>query len=490
MMKLIGIIIVCLVMAQAFAYYSWQDLSLGPRVILQPWLMQKGLMIYEDFADIHSPLLPLLLSVLRQWFPDGVALAKNIMIVFLSITTVLVFLVGRRTSNPIGGLLAVLFFVALSPMFLFTKLWYESLIAPIYLAWILLYKPDSENQSLKVLLYCGLLGGIALLIKQHAIMPFAGIIVWHACSDFYQHRSVRKTIQEIGIMAGAAALPLAAFCLYYYLNAGTVKGLVYWTFLYALTGSYLKLASALPKINEIKYVLWGSIFLPFAFYAMINVRHRKKPEWLTYGLGFVLLATSSLFVLPRFTILHLQATLPLVAVLSSMTIMFMVALLRKKRLLFVLMILTLTSYWLISVCYTYGSSIGKKTPQFIYEYSDLIPLAKGVRSTIGDTDCVFIFPDDEAYSNLYYIMQCPPPYFWIFHYPWYLNSDRRHQIQKMLMEVPPKWIVHFPDHWGGESYAPEIAYYIKTHYQHKATFPWRRGTVNVMERISLVNSER
>jgi len=480
--RLLLIGLVCLVVFQAFAYYYRLDPVLGARIIFEPWLMQKGFILYENIADIHSPLLPSILSIVRPLCPDGVVLAKLILVGILSFTTVLVFFSGMRATNPMGGLIAALFFVALSPMFRFTKLWQETLLAPVYLAWMLLYKPDSENRSARVLLYCGLSGGIALLIKQYAIVPFIGLIAWHLCTDFRRHHAIKKAIRDMVIMTAAAALILAMYVLYHYLHAGTLKGIAYWTFLYVLTSKYASLAAEPPMLYELKFVLWCFIFIPFALYAMIIAKRREKPEWLIYGLGFVLFATSSVCEYPRFDMYHLQAASPLIAVLSSMAVMHMLTAVKGKRFIFTGAVLVIASYLIISAGHNYSRVIMSGTPQTIKEYSDLIPLAKDLRHIIGNSDCIFIFPDDETTSNLYYIMQCTPPRFWVFHYPWFLTDTVRQQIQKMLKEAPPKWIVYFPDYWGAESYAPEVAHYIKEHYQQKAVFPWRRGNVLLLKK--------
>ncbi len=86
--------------AQAAAYYARLDLSLGPRVILQPWLLERGLLMYEQLADLHSPLLPLLIAALRPLVPNGLLLAKLTLIALLSLTTLLAFVATWRT---LGG---------------------------------------------------------------------------------------------------------------------------------------------------------------------------------------------------------------------------------------------------------------------------------------------------------------------------------------------------------------------------------------------------
>ena len=73
----------------------------------------------------------------------------------------------------------------------------------------------------------------------------------------------------------------------------------------------------------------------------------------------------------------------------------------------------------------------------------MIPLARDIRQAVGEDACVYLFPDDEATANLYYLLGCHTPRFWIFHYPWYLTETIRGRILETLETDPPEWIVHF-----------------------------------------------
>jgi hypothetical protein len=94
---------------QAFAYAAGLPLSLGPRVILEPWLLRQGYLLYEEIADLHSSLLPLLLSAVMPIFPDGLTMAKTVLVLTVSLSTFLTFLAGKRDAGWVGGLWAARF---------------------------------------------------------------------------------------------------------------------------------------------------------------------------------------------------------------------------------------------------------------------------------------------------------------------------------------------------------------------------------------------
>ena len=85
-----------LIIFEVWAYWSWLNLSLGPRVILQPWMLQNGFVPYEHIVDLHSPLMPMIIAALRQLEADGLKLAKLVLLSLITLTTVLTYITGTR----------------------------------------------------------------------------------------------------------------------------------------------------------------------------------------------------------------------------------------------------------------------------------------------------------------------------------------------------------------------------------------------------------
>jgi len=199
-------------------------------------------------------------------------------------------------------------------------------------------------------------------------------------------------------------------------------------------------------------------------------------------LGLILLGTSSITAYPLFSFFHLQAALPMLALVSALTLAYVLRPGIPGRLFALGIALALFAFWLITTGSAYRPVLDAQAQQFIWEYSDLAPLAQEVRQYIGPTDCIYIFPDDEATANLYYLLRCSPPKFWIFHYPWYMLDWIRNRILVTLNADPPEWIAYFPGRWDGENRAPEIMDYLH-HYRREATFQWAQGEVWLLERL-------
>jgi len=471
-----------LILFQAWAYYYRLPLSLGPRMILQPWLLQNGLVSYENIGDQHMMLLPLLFVPLRFLVPDGLQLAKLVLVSLISVSTLLTFVAGRRTVGWLGGLLAALFFVAWSPVFTFGKLWHETFLTPLYLLLLICYNPSAPRRSVKMLLGLGIVGGSALVIKQQGAAVLAAFLFWNAFTGWQAHRSKQEILREIGLMILGAALPFLAFVAYQYARAGTLQSFWYWTVIYNLTSDYRTLAARAPTAAQIQLIASSFLLVPAAVVTLIDQKRQSNTLWLSLGWGLVLLVASSLTAYPRFEMFHFQAALPVLAWLSVVPLAMALRPRNPGRSFAVGMTVSLVAFWLAIAALAYQPVAKAGQARKIWEYSDLVPLAAEIREQIRPQDCIYIFPDDEATANLYYLTGCVPR-FWVFSYPWYMVDPAKQRILTALEEDPPQWVVTFPGKWEIEKYAPEVTGYLEDHYRREAELHWAQGEAWLLKRL-------
>lgn len=475
-----------LILFQAWAYYFRLPLSLGPRVIAQPWFLQNGLKLYEQIGDQHMMLLPLLFVPLRLLVPDGLQLAKLVLVSLISLSTLLTFVAGRRTAGWLGGsiaaIVAALFFVAWSPAFTFGKLWHETFLAPIYLLLLLFYDPSAPRRSSTSLLFIGILGGSAVLIKQQAAVVFAAFVLWTAFTTWRVHHSKRDLVREAALLILGAVLPFLAFIAYQYAQAGTLRSFWYWAVTYNLTSDYRTMAARSPTVAQIKLIFASLLLLPAVIVYMRDQKLKGNKMWLSLGWGLVLLVTSSMTAYPRFELFHFQAALPVLAWLSAVPLAVALPPRNPGRSFAAGIIVTLLAISLIIAAPAYRPVVKAGQAQKIWEYSDLVPLAAEIRQQIGPDDCIYLFPDDEATANLYYLTRCLPR-FWVFTYPWYMVDPVRQRILAALEEDPPQWVVTFPGRWEIEEYAPEVMGYLEDHYRPEAELHWAQGEAWLLRRL-------
>jgi hypothetical protein len=497
-----------LLVFQSWAYFNRLPLSLGPRVILQPWLLQHGSILYENIIDIHSPLMEMILTALLPLVPDGLQLAKLVLVSLISITTLFVFVTGWRKTGWLGGLWAACFFVVWSYSMGFGKLWYETFLAPFFLFWLFVFKapaapvpvdslitPDGEKgiigdpklestYSFLTLVIIGLLGGVSVLIKQQAAFVFVAFISWRLFTNWYSHAPVSYILRELLLLGLAAIAPVLIYLVYQYAQAGTLSGFLYWMIGYQLTGVYTPYTSQPPTIIQIKTIASACLLIPAAIFCVLDMKRKGDNSWLTLAWGLLLLATGSVTAYPRFEFFHLQPILPVLAVVSSITLVHALRSQISGRYFTLGMVVALSAFWLITEGSNYRTVVEADPPSQIYEYSGLLPLAQKIKGITGPTGCVYIFPDIEAVANLYYLLDCSPPKFWIFHYPWYMLDWVRARIMQTLEEDPPDWVVYFPDRYGTEKSFPEAKRYLESHYSQVATFHWEHEKVRLLKRSS------
>ena len=478
-----------LLLFQAFAYYSRLTLSLGPRVIFQPWALQHGLLMYENLADQHSPLMPLVLSALVPVIPDGLRLAKIVLVVLVTLTTLLTFLAARRYAGRAAGIAAAFVFVLWSPTFGFGKLWHETFLAPLYLLWLLCYDPTAPHRSTRRLLLLGLLGGVTVLFKQHAVLVFAAFVLWNALTIWLAQRSLLKIVRETGVLCAAAAAPVVALAAYHYAQAGTLANLFYWTTTFNLVSGYRTLAALSPTTAQISGLVSAGVLMPAALLGLIELKRQGDKRWLVLGWGLVLLVCASLTVYPRFAFFHFQPAAPILAFLTAFVAGY--ALRRRDTGAAALprawfpagVVVGIAAFWLVTAGAAYWRDFQSDAPRKIWEYTDLIPVAGEIRQRIGPTDGFSILPDDEATANLYYLTRCPPPKFWTFTYPWYMLDRVKRQVLTTLQVHAPAWIVYFPGRDEIEKRAPEIIAYMQGHYQRDVPLHWAQGEGWLYKRV-------
>ena len=155
--------------------------------------------------------------------------------------------------------------------------------------------------------------------------------------------------------------------------------------------------------------------------------YRKSDRrWLVLGWGLILVVTSSLTVYPRFGFFHLQAALPALAWISSFALTYALqssnSITATYSTSFLKRVITIGLLFLslITAGPAYDPVFRARQSQYVHEYTDLVPLANEIRQYIGPANSIYIFPDDEALSNLYYLTGCTPPKFWVYSYPWYM----------------------------------------------------------------------
>lgn len=475
---------------QFVAYYQFRTLSLGPRVVLQPWLMRQGYRLYDDIADEHAPLLSLLLAALQPVSSDSLQVAKITLTGFVTLIAISIFLISKSDKGNFSGILALLFFVCWSPAFGYSKLWHETILALIYMLLFALWQPQFEGAKPEFyyVALTGFLSGIAILVKQHAAIFVIALFIFSIISWAYKKKNKLTVLLWAAIEFVFALLPLVGFLLYHRLQGGTLEGVFFWTIQFSFVNQYSKLAAQHITPTQISQIVPAYLLLiPFALMTW-QAKKENNSIWLRNTLSLILLIASSLTAWPRFGFFHLQASLPILAWISGTTLVQLKPI-RPTEITQSLawrgMIGSFLCLWMMYAGMAYYNDLKNSSTRKISEYSSLLTLAVQIRRIIPADECIYLLPDDEGTANLYYLVQCTPPKFWVpTSYPWFSLERIKSQAIQAVKIAQPEWIVYLPGRWNIEQHDAElIEQILKKDYRFEIEIPWIEQTVQLWKRM-------
>lgn len=464
------------------------DIRMNSRMVLQPWLLWNGFVQYQHIADEHAPLLPQLLAWLLPVFQGDALLAARAMHAFLIGSTVFgSVLWAYSVSGRWAAIATGAFFLAWSNL-AYWAMWYDLALAPLYLVLFFLLSHDVQGNPITRLGLAGFLTGLAVLVKQQALVLIVTLPIWLIWQYRLRRISLRQGISlSFGYLLGLT-IPIVAYLGYYYRLAGTFQDLLYWSLSFNLTGDYRSLGQLAPTADQIRQVL--PAFLMMVPFITSLVSSQGLPENATPSQGqriwlMIFLLLAALMLYPRYSTMHWAVALSFIALISGIACADLIRQ-RTDRSLWPNtwgVYLAVVLLWTLSAVLTYNLRLSQTRPQNLIEFSPLIELADQLKSRNLPDEGIVLFPDDEGVSNLYYLLQRQPPRFWMMNYPWFTNH---HTIARWLQTMEterPQTLLFFPGRGGYEQYAPEIVEYIQSHYQVIATLDWGSQVVQIMTRF-------
>ncbi len=464
------------------------DIRMNSRMVLQPWLLWNGFVQYQHIADEHAPLLPQLLAWLLPVFHGDALLTARVVHAFLIGSTVFgSVLWARSVSGRRAAIATGAFFLAWSNL-AYWAMWYDLALAPVYLVLFFLISHDVQGSSTTRLGLAGLITGLAILIKQQALILVVILPIW-----LIWHYRLRRISLRQGILLSSGyflglAVPVVAYLGYYYRLAGTFQDLLYWSLSFNLTGNYRSLGHLAPTADQIRQVL--PAFLMTVPFAASLVSSQGLPENATPSQGqriwlMIFLILAALMLYPRYSTMHWAVALSFMALISGIACADLVRQQIDRSLWPTTwgIYLAVVLLWTLSAVFTYSLRLSQPRPQNLIEFNPLVKLADQLKSRNLPDEGIALFPDDEGVSNLYYLLQRQPPKFWIMNYPWFINPYTIARWVQAMETERPQTLIFFPGRGGYEQHAPEMVEYIQSRYQVIETLDWSGQVVQIMTRF-------
>lgn len=473
----------------AYSHRNLIYLRANPRMVLQPLLLQQGFLQYSNIADEHAPLLPQLLAWLMPAFNNDALQTMQFAhagLVFLAVlgSVTWAYLKYDRWAAVATGA----WFVAWSAVGGFWALWYDLALCPVYLFVFFVLDaavPATIQKTMVRALVVGIAGGLGMLVKQQAILLVGLSLAWMMFRGIVGRVSVRSLAVQALCMLAGVALPVLAYAAFFARSGGSLEDLWYWTVIFNFTSDYSKLGLSLLSaagINQLLPAVW--LLLPLLL-GQIRISGSQRPtDYGTRLLVLLFLVIAGLMQYPRYSLMHWATAAPFIAIGSGIVCRDIYRAVSQapgaailNRSLYAAVVLL----WLAGIFTVYLPQLGN-TKRLMIEYDNVVPLADEIRSRDLVPGSMVVFPDNEAISNLYYLLNKTPPRFWLMTYPWFMNDFTVAKWIDALEREQTQYAILLEGQFDWTSNPAALAY-LKAHYQVVDTLSWENNPVRIMSRL-------
>lgn len=365
-----------------------------PEMLTETYFLSKGMLPYTQINDQHFPGLFLLPVNLKTLGFDSVEKLRWLHFGLIGFTTLILY-------RLIGKLRWTILFLVFFLLWEGNTLWVDSFVAPlVLLAFYGLWSKWSFS-SVKKLFFTGILLGIILVFKQHAVVICAAAVLW----VWFRRVSWKHWL---GFVIGGM-LPMSLVGIYYF-GLGVWPDFWFWTVVHNLTG-YTALEGRIPGIGELTRFLL--LVIPAAFGLL-------KLGKLFWPAGLFILA-SLIYLIPRFGLIHAQVGLPLLIFLLSK---------RPKM------------YWpiLVLALLLIARIFAKEIPGKIFFYDDpSMVTVDYIQKNIDRIRPIYVYGVND---NIYHLTgSLPPQKFWIELLRGNIIAGVEKKLITTLVADPPQFVL-------------------------------------------------
>ncbi len=372
--------------------------TLWPEMVVYPYLLNNGFILYKDLINPYLPTLSYILSLFTKYYgysPENFRLLTWAYILF---TDILIFRISLLLSkNYYKSTLSLLFFALLSLSFYINGLWFDLIQTPLIILSIYnLYKfIDTKNKvSVQLAFFFAL---VAFFIKQQAvwlIVFYIAVLIWR-----YKGKSLfwAKAIGPVLIIF----IGLYFYFAIIFTRLNALSDFFFWTTYFPFfKASSLPGYLLLPTIKQALVVFF--LFALFISAVGKNLKHNI----------FILGAFSTaLFAYPRFDYFHLVPSLAILSLVAGEALI-----LQAKSKIYLAFIL-LPSL-VIFIIFSYKYFISNWTSEIRFFEADIQSSATFLSLMTDPKDLIYI---QNGPDQILPMAKRLPPKPWAIQFPWYLE---------------------------------------------------------------------
>ena len=428
--------------------------TLWPEMVVYPYLLNNGFLLYRDIINPYPPLLIWFLTIFSRIFgfftsPYQILTWVVILIIDLSIYTI----TGKLFKKRFYQLTSTLFFVILSIPFGVNGLWFDLVQVPLIL-WSLnfFYKflnARSKNGVKYNFFVSFLFLTIAFFIKQQVFWVVLLFLVF-ALSKY--KFGISKFLKNHYLAVLPFCVLLVLHILIFFVR-GTLVDFTFWVFYFPVF-----LASKMPG-----YILLPSIkqtFVILAFFILFAPIILKKSHVLFLITGAALI----LFAYPRFDYFHLISVVAAIAIVFGQNLEHL-----RKSSIAVKGAFLLSLIFLCLFTFRHLNNNWQKEIRFFEQ--DVFENARVIDLLVEENDKVYLQNAPDQLLSLSGTLPTKP---WADDFPWYLEvANLQNRVRDELEAEKPRFIIFQPYLKGKKyelgSYRPDdIADYIDNNYENFA----------------------
>lgn len=461
--------------------------TLNQAVVLYPYLQASGFAPYTHIQDPRMPLWPTTLAwCLSLTGGDAISTARVVHVAITALVLLLVLRWLRRERGTAAMLAGGLFFLAWHrSLGYWATSYYDVALGLVLFAVFVRCSARDVPRPAVASFALGLLCGIAVMVKQHAVVPCAAILFCRGMSAASPMSASLRSAPRLIAVAGGILAPAGVYAAYYRTIGGRFEDWLFWTVQFPLQPDHARLVAQLPGWGDVAAVASACLMVaPFVAF-LAAAPGGERPSRADRVVLLVGLLASLVLLVPRYSTRHLAAAAPFLAAVSGIAMADLWKRAPRRVWAARVLVLVVASWWVARAWSVVTGDLAVGRPPVFHELSPLVPLADSIRAAIPPGATVVVAPTDESNSNLYYLLGQRPPRYYFDFYAWSsIRRTTRAWVEAVELEKPDV-LVRLPGPDAAvRARTTDIWRYAEQHYHPIRTLKWGDRDVVLMERIT------
>lgn len=396
--------------------------TLWPEMVVYPYLLNNGFVLYKDLINPYLPTLTYILSIFTKLFGFSPENFRALTWIYIILVDILIFKISLLLSkNYFKSTLSLLFFVFISMPLFVNGLWFDLIQTPFVILSIYNFYQFTHTNTRKSVQLTFIFVLIAVFIKQQAVW----LMIFYVAALTFSFRP-KRTYWLKAIIPVIILFATIYFCFaILFTRQHVLKEFFFWTTYFPfIRSSSLPGYVLLPTIKQFILILF--LFAPFIPVVFSNLKYKV----------FILGSLSvTLFAYPRFDYFHLITSLSIISLVAGEVFFFKM---KNKK----VVIMCLLSSFVVLGIFSFKYFKSNWTQEIRFFETDIQTSATFLSLITNPDDRIYM---QNAPDQLYPLSKRLPPKPWVDEFPWYLELEGyQQQVVDGIDSSKTKFVVFKP----------------------------------------------